>query len=288
MKRTRQWRVVGASVRGTGHERAGQSCQDFASWEAFPDGTLGIAVADGAGSAALGQLGAELVVRAALQTVRQCGGLSAPDSTDRSELAVRPGENAAVAQTSQDAGSQDSLCQDAAEACRSLLVRAFHAAREALEEEASRRGVPLRDLATTLIVVLAGQTQVGVAQVGDGAVVVATQPGELRALSLPAQGEYLNETVFLVSRDWTSRLQLSVWRGQAAGLAVFSDGLQMLALRMPAGIPHAPFFDPLFRFLAAAADQTEATAELERFLGSAGVRQRTDDDLTLVLAAPAD
>lgn len=118
--------------------------------------------------------------------------------------------------------------------------------------------------------------------------VVASQPGELLALSLPAQGEYLNETVFLVSRDWASRLQLSVWRGRATGLAVFSDGLQMLALQMPAGIPHAPFFDPLFRFLAATADQREATAELERFLGSAGVRQRTDDDLTLVLAVPAD
>lgn len=160
MKRTAPWRVVGASVRGAGHEQAGQPCQDFASWEALADGTLAIAVADGAGSAPLGQLGAELAVRAALQTVQPCGALAVSGATEDSELAVRPGESAPVVQTRQDAGSEGALCPNADEACRSLLARAFHAAHSALEAEAEQRRVPLRDLATTLIVVLAGQNQV--------------------------------------------------------------------------------------------------------------------------------
>ena len=29
---------------------------------------------------------------------------------------------------------------------------------------------------------------------------------------------------------------------------MFSDGLQRLALKLPEGTPHAPFFTPLFRF----------------------------------------
>ena len=58
----------------------------------------------------------------------------------------------------------------------------------------------------------------------------------------------------------------------------------MLALKMPGAAPHAPFFAPLFRFVEDVSDETEAKAQLEAFLRSPGIQQRTDDDLTLVLA----
>ncbi len=282
-----RWRVAGASVRGTGHAKTGQPCQDFASWEVLPDGTLLVAVADGAGSAAWGQLGAEVGVRAAMEAVRNQGTFRGvcPSAEE-----MPPAAPVGDATSAQPGGSGEGLGPRGPQPAGwpDMLTQAFHAARVALEAEAQRRALALRDLATTLIVVLASSAQVGAAQVGDGAVVVATPAGELRALTLPAHGEYLNETVFLVSPDWPGRLQLQLWEGRAAGLAALSDGLQMLALRMPAGVPHGPFFHPLFRFLAQTRDPTEATAELTRFLGSAGVRQRTDDDLTLVLAVPDD
>ena len=82
--------------------------------------------------------------------------------------------------------------------------------------------------------------------------------------------------------------QNNVWRGRAAHVAVFSDGLQMLALKMPGGAPHAPFFAPLFRFINNAADEPQIHSELESFLRSPTVRRRADDDLTLFLAARAD
>jgi len=58
----------------------------------------------------------------------------------------------------------------------------------------------------------------------------------------------------------------------------------MLALQFPGAIAHKPFFEPLFDYIA----QTNSTDDLERalqvFLGSQRVRDRSDDDLTLVLA----
>ena len=67
-------------------------------------------------------------------------------------------------------------------------------------------------------------------------------------------------------------------------IAILSDGLQMLALKIPEYMPHAPFFSPLFRFVAEVTDETEAKEQLEAFLRSPRVRKRTDDDLTLLLA----
>lgn len=129
-----------------------------------------------------------------------------------------------------------------------------------MEAEAQRRSLALRDLASTLIMVLANSAYVVAGQVGDGAVVVAASPGEFLTLTLPPLSECLNETVFLVSPDCFSRLQPELWKGRAAGVAALSDGLKMLALRMPAGIPHRPFFEPLLRFLS----QTSDTAEPPR------------------------
>ena len=107
----------------------------------------------------------------------------------------------------------------------------------------------------------------------------------MTALTQPEQGEYLNETKFLICPDAVETAQVSIWQGQPAHLAIFSDGLQMLALKMPDGRPHSPFFAPLFRFVASVSDPTEAQEQLEAFLRSPRVTERTNDDLTLILAA---
>jgi hypothetical protein len=59
----------------------------------------------------------------------------------------------------------------------------------------------------------------------------------------------------------------------------------MLALNMIISEPHKPFFFPLFEFVANAGDKILAKENLMRFLSSDKITQRTDDDLTLVLAA---
>jgi hypothetical protein len=75
-----------------------------------------------------------------------------------------------------------------------------------------------------------------------------------------------------------------VWRYPLTGLALLTDGLQMLALKMPGGEPHEPFFQPLLRGVMTAESRERAEEQLRGFLLSPRIRQRAQDDLTLLLA----
>ena len=214
-----------------------------------------MAVADGAGSAKLGEVGSEIAVRAALDCL--AGALKAP------------------APMADDAGA------------KAVLRSALEAALKCVVAEATARQAKPGDLATTLLVCAAFPDRLVGAQVGDGAVVFATGDGALRTLTRPAGGEYLNETVFLTSEGALGRAQFEVWAGRACQLALFSDGLQMLALKMPDATPHAPFFKPLFAWLDRVTEPAAAKGDLEALLRSPRVTDRTDDDLTLLLARRA-
>ena len=126
---------------------------------------------------------------------------------------------------------------------------------------------------------------IAAAQVGDGAVVAADVEGNISGITAPQTGEYINQTTFLVSPDALDMAQITIRHLPVAHVAVLSDGLQMLALKMPRGVPHAPFFSPLFRFVEQVDDEAVAAEHLDLFLRSKRVRERTDDDLTLLLAA---
>jgi hypothetical protein len=246
------WRVVAASTAGKRHVQQKQPCQDAVRWEAGPDGWVLAVVADGAGSAKLGEIGAATAVAAALAALRQqFGHPGAPRDATLAEAGLR---------------------------------EAFRAARAALVAEAASRGAAVGDLATTLVCSVAGPVLVAAAQIGDGAVVFDDTAGQLRTLTRPVAGEYLNETVFLTSENLFERAQFQTWSGGLRHLALFSDGLQMLALKMPAGEPHPPFFKPLFAWLARVADPDAGRQELLAWLTSPRVTDRTDDDLTLLLA----
>ncbi len=251
-----RWRVAGASVQGVGHARLGLPCQDAHGWRVLTGDVLAAVVADGAGSAPLAEVGAELAARSALDFLSAVGA---------EDLAARLND-------ADETGAQ------------TLLRNALTAARQALDDEAVRRGVPLRDLATTLLVLLAAPQIVLAAQIGDGAIILADATGKIRALTAPPAAEYVNETTFLTAANALDKAQITVWRGAARHVALFSDGLQMLALKMPAASPHPPFFAPLFRFADAIADETQASEELAAFLRSPRITERADDDLTLLLA----
>src|SRR4028119_2107946 len=65
------WQVVGASVIGTSHEKRSQPCQDAHCWRLLPHGVLVASVADGAGSAALAEVGAKIAVEGVVETICQ-------------------------------------------------------------------------------------------------------------------------------------------------------------------------------------------------------------------------
>ena len=248
-----RWRVVAASVTGTSHAKTGLPCQDSHSIGGkTPDDLLIAAVADGAGSAALSDTGSEIAARTATRTVARLA-----------RLHIAPFYEAII---------------------KEILEGAVRAARAALETEARQQERALRDFATTLIVAICTPDMTAAAQIGDGAAVTSHED-EYTLFSAPQRGEYANQTNFITSHGWQDTLQISAQRGGIRRLAMFTDGIQSISLNAAASnTPHAPFFDPLFNWAEKQESEQTAGNSLKNFLSSSRVTDRTDDDLTLLLA----
>ena len=70
-------------------------------------------------------------------------------------------------------------------------------------------------------------------------------------------------------------------------LALFTDGLQRLALHFETRTAYKPFFGPMFAPLQAESEGhlTGLSNSLSVFLNSQAVNSRTEDDKTLILAS---
>jgi hypothetical protein len=246
-----QWHVVAASVQGTAHRKLNLPCQDAHAAEVLPGGLVLLAVADGAGSAARSQEGAQLAVSETLKALAR-------------SLATRP--------PADERGWQD------------VLRSAFLHTRGCLAALAAASAAPLQQFATTLTCAVATHEWLAVGRIGDGAVIIELRDGEMIASSAPIKGEYANETVFLTMDDAPARLEVQAMREPARALMLISDGLIRLALKLPDYAPHLPFFQPLVAFASNASDAAGANTQLADFLSSERVNARTDDDKTLVLA----
>ena len=235
-------RVAAASHVGRAHLETSTPCQDASEYRFCPTtDSFVAAVADGAGSSARSEQGAQAAV-----------------ATLVSE---------ALALMQQDA----SPC----EALREAFDRAQKTVAALAESEQRDPG----DYATTLLSVVWTKHGLVAAQTGDGAILA---DGEL--VLEPDRGEYVNETRFITSTAWQPTVR-SI-DGRIERLAMITDGLQDLALESGCTQPrpHAPFFDPLFRWLAEQADEESASSLLGSFLGSERIGERTHDDVTLLLA----
>lgn len=244
-------RLVGASVQGLSHERLGIPCQDSHLCLLLSNEVALLAVADGAGSASHSHIGSQV----AIQTVHALF-----------------------------------LCWDTAQRreepeWKSQFWNLFQNVKSALEQEAARQGIEVREMATTLLVALSFPDQVLFAQVGDGALVLRDNKGELHTVTPPRTSEYCNETDFVTGLLSEEEMHLSRFEEEASHIALFTDGLEPVALNMSEATPHAPFFTPLFQFVAHAESSPEAKPQLEQFLRSPRLRDRVEDDLTLVLMA---
>jgi hypothetical protein len=248
-----KWRVVGAVQQGQRHVKTSQPCQDVLRWQLWHGETLIAAVADGAGSARYAEVGANVAVESALETIAE--------SLPRDPVALGP------------------------EAVKQLMDNTLLRARRALDLEADKRSVTTRNLATTLLVLIATPSWAAGGQIGDGAIIIGDGNQQWHTLTGPPITEYLNETVFVGSEKARELSQISFWPGPVRHAALMSDGLQMLALKMPGAEPYAPFFKPLFSWLDRADDMGPAQAQLELFLRSPRIAERADDDLSLLVAS---
>ena len=244
------WVCLAASVEGSSHQSRGTDSNDaFATVVA--GSTAIIAVADGAGSAAQSTIGANVAVDAAVAALQEHGFAShEPNLTHEEHLRA-----------------------------------AILSARAAVLARATELEADPRELACTLLLCVATNEGIFAAQVGDGAIVAAVG-NEYRLLCAPPRGEFLNETIFLTSDEALEYLVVTHTEVDSPRdlkhVAVFSDGLQTLALDLATDTPHSPFFNPLFGWVIGT-DASESM--LTDFLRSARVRDKTDDDVTLVLLA---
>jgi hypothetical protein len=244
------WRTVDGYAAGTSHLASQTGCQDRSRIARIGEAVVVAVVADGAGSAARAERGAELV----------CDGLLD-----------------AIARDVRGDADLDALDDDA--------VRAwFTSVRERIAADAGANERDVRDYAATALVCVAGSARTICAQIGDGGIVVRPRGGEAFAVAIwPENGEYANQTFFVTDADATERLSIAHF-GAVDDLAVFSDGLMRLALDLATRSAFVPFFEPLTRTVREAPrDGASLAAELVAYLGSDAVNARTDDDKALAI-----
>jgi hypothetical protein len=152
-------------------------------------------------------------------------------------------------------------------------------------EHASSLGVPVRELACTLLAGIIGPECSVFFQVGDGAIVI-NEGAVLRTVFWPQSGEYVNTTNFVTQEECGEKLEFMQFPSVVDELAVFSDGLERLLLRFDYQIVHEPALRPMLKQLAETpAEQLELLHQsLGEFLNSERVNSFTDDDKTLILA----
>ena len=157
-----------------------------------------------------------------------------------------------------------------------------------VDNRAEADGLKRRDLACTILAAVIGIDCAVSFQIGDGAIVISDprQPENYCYLYWPQQGEYENVTVFLTDTHAVDHLDYGLTTHPIHEVALFTDGLQRLALQLQDRAVHDPFFRPMFAPLQAEHPGYLATlsSSLESFLASPPVNDRTDDDKTLVLA----
>ncbi len=250
-----RWSWVGASSTGTSHLVGGVGCDDACA--CLETSTLGGAalicvVSDGAGSASHSRIGSRIAVR----------------SFCRSALAyVR------------DGGLALDLGKDLASEWMDDL-------RDRIALAASRSGLSRRSFAATLVGCVVRDDGLSVVHVGDGACALRLrQEGEWRVPSWPAQGEYASTTNF-VTDDPEPILTVARVGGDVSEVAVFTDGLERLALDFFTKKAFTPFFSSMFQSLPAgeAGRDRQLSRALRVFLDSPTVTGRTDDDKTIIMA----
>jgi len=251
------WRYAIATAIGSSHVKAGPPCQDHHTCRVFrgdeDEPIIAIAVADGAGSATRGEEGASITCASLIEQVEFF-----------------------LAQKRRPS----SMTEDDA---RQWL----DAVREAIVDRANEAERDMRDYACTMLFALVSVDVAVFLQVGDGVIVLNDQDSQWSWVFWPDRGEFANTTFFITDAAAADHLRFEHRRGFIRDIALLSDGIEPLVLHYASRTVHAPFFDRMFgpvRRSQVVGEDLALSQDLEGYLSSPVILERTDDDKTLVLA----
>jgi hypothetical protein len=247
------WKLLSESVEGTSHRRAALPCQDRSRAEQIQlenDTVIVLACADGAGSAELSQVGAQIACDRFFEVAYE---------------ALRSGIPIAAID-------------------RSITLGWYKDVRDCIYSEAERRGVPGRNLACTLLTAIVTESNATFAQVGDGTIVRRVDES-YESVFWPQSGDYANVTNFITQDQIETTFEFLAVDAVIDEVALLTDGLQRLVLDFAKRSVHQAFFKPFFAALTTAEHADELAVPLRTFLDSPNVNERTDDDKTLILAS---
>lgn len=247
------WTWISAAHKGTSHEKTGVRLQDaltcFSSKYRKKEVFFAV-ISDGAGSASHGGEGASLVCRKVSQAARK---FFLKHSTLPNNETIQAWVDAA---------------------------------RDSIFLAASHRSLTPRDFAATLVCVTSYGAETLIVHIGDGCVVLKDVTlDEWIAPSWPDHGEYASMTTFIT--DESLNLRITRHSNSISAIALFSDGLERLALNFTENKPFAGFFDGIVKPLLQSpylGRNRSLSASLRNYLNSEVINARTDDDKSLILA----
>jgi hypothetical protein len=142
--------------------------------------------------------------------------------------------------------------------------------------------------ACTFLASIVGRDCAAFMQIGDGCIVVSEleEPDEYSWVFWPQKGEFANMTTFATSEQASEHLEFALVNQKVAELAVFTDGIERIALRFDTQEVHSPFFLPMFVPIRPEPEGHNEllSSSLRQFFNSERINDRTDDDKTLILA----
>jgi len=243
----RESHLVGCSVKGPSHEKENKRCQDNWDGTQLADSRFALAVADGLGSASDSHIGSEVASETVVEHLEQV-----VQEEDLEETSLR------------DAFKQ-----------------AFKSARSALQDEADRQGLEIKDLNTTLLAAAGGLSGVAAAAVGDGGIIKVYRD-QFDIFVPREESEYANRTTPIQSDHWEDSYRFE-YSEQVDGVAAFTDGLENFAWDGK-DEPQAALFEQFFNFVWYTTDADRITDELGDFLNHERYRNISDDDKTIAIA----
>ncbi|MNB56339.1 hypothetical protein D3C87_795330 [compost metagenome] len=193
-----------ASVAGRSHLKTQTPCQDYVAARES-NGVTCIALADGAGSRARSDIGAQVAVTATLAYVCK---------------------------------NFESLWQNMEKIHAKAAQRLVNRCLDAFRRKSAKHGGDINDLACTLSFVAYSQGRYMAGHLGDGVIASIDSDGQLQTLSPPENGEYANTTWFLTDPKAISKLRL--YRGHIdtpTGFAIMSDGSAESLYQKSSGLP---------------------------------------------------